>query len=125
MTYGQRIFADYKKQEFRYFEWSNDSKNGVIVDELIKSNFKLQVDNDNTKGNTATKLISYLADGNFEPILGYAKCPRCSCRFHQPPTKFKLTADLPTLSFKDVDHLSSKDKLNFLTKKVKALYNNG
>lgn len=123
-AYGEYLFIDYKNREFRYFNWSESGETEKVIKLVFTDNEKLQIENDNTKGNTAIKLVGLLADSDFEPIFGYVKCPRCSTRFHSIPNNKTRIGEINELTFEKVSLLSGNDKIEYLKNEIKTRYNN-
>ena len=105
-TYGQWLFSNQEKKYFTYSLGQSENLELAIQETLVSSK-KLQIENDNTKGDTFVKLIALASNENSTPILGYNKCPRCGSKLHSNPnTKIGL---------KEIRHLSfpkSKDEIN-------------
>lgn len=123
-AYGEYLFIDYKNREFKYFNWFENGEIENVIKHVLAENEKLQLENDNTKGNTAIKLVGLLADFKFEPIFGYVKCPRCSTKFHSFPNNRTRIGEINKLTFEKVSQFSESDKINYLKNEIKTRYNN-
>ncbi len=112
--YGEHFFINHDTWEFRYFSWHNSSEVSNTVEEALKQSFELRCENDNTKGNTTLKLIGKLADGNYEPILGAVKCPRCSLRIQSFPNYRTTQIEVESLTFQYALSLEKPERLKLL-----------
>lgn len=122
-AYGEYLFIDYKTRVFRYFNWIGNGEIENVIKLVLSDNEQLQFENDNTKGNTAIRLVGLLADCNFEPIFGYVKCPRCSTRFHSISNNKTRIGEINELTFEKVSLFSESDKVEYLKNEIKTRYN--
>ena len=100
-SYGEFLFVNYKTREFRYFNRIENREVESIITAKLNSDSSLEQKNDDTKGNTALKLIGKLSDGEFEPIFSNVKCPRCKIGLHSFPNNKNGMMKIAELTFKE------------------------
>lgn len=70
-----------RQLEIKYFDWNKSSNITQQVNHILSTNPELALENENTKGITALKLIEKLSKENVRLISKVERCPRCSLKF--------------------------------------------
>ena len=94
-----KIYFEKRIKTFGYYTWPT---NKIVEDDVIdflSLNQKLQIENDNSKGNAVYRLIGFIADGDWEVVLGFNRCPRCGIKLNHISNAPSLTNEVDELRF--------------------------
>lgn len=69
------------QQEIKYFDWNKTPQITQQVNHILSTNPELALENENTKGITALKLIEKLTKENVTLIYKKERCPRCCQKY--------------------------------------------
>ncbi|MEM9829013.1 MAG: hypothetical protein AAF944_00165 [Bacteroidota bacterium] len=120
MSYGETLYYEKSIDEFGYFNWIENQDKEKIISLFLDTDPELQFKNDETKGNIAVKIIGLIADGDWEPILGHSRCPRCKYKFNYVSKRRSQIKNINLLSFKSFDVLKEDEQIEYLKEKTKT-----
>jgi hypothetical protein len=118
-SYGDNLYYDKREKAFSYFSWFENKEIQDIISNFLSTHSEIQARNDDTKGNTAIKLVGLIADGDKEPVFGFNRCPRCAVKLNYVSNNRTSIDTITELSFYNFCTLNEDRRRKFLSAKTK------
>jgi len=119
VTYDSSLFYDKTRKLFGHFTWDNKKEINDLIGDFLSLNPKAQEKIDETKGIVVRQLVAFIADGDWEPILGFNRCPRCGIKLNSVSNKMITFKEIEELTFKNIFSLKREQQLQTLFEKTK------
>ena len=113
-----RLFYDAETKDYGFYSWEVDGENEAVIKTVLENNVELAIENDNTKGETALRLIGHLADGHFEPVINNYHCPNCGSTNQNCKSKGTKIMEVKRLTFVKCNQLGIDAQVELLEKEV-------
>jgi hypothetical protein len=120
MSYGDYLYYEKSRNEFGYFNWMDNQGKERIIGLFLDTDPELQFKNDEIKGNVVTKIIGLIADGDWEVILGYDRCPRCKFKFNYVSDRRTQIKNIELLQFYKFDALKEDEQIEYIKEKTRT-----
>ena len=117
--YDSSLYYDKTQKIFAHFTWDNKKEINSLISDFLFANPKFQEKNDDTKGNTVRQLVAVIADGNWEPILGFNRCPRCGIKLNSVSNTVTGFKEISDLTFVNIFRLNKEQQMQTLFQKTK------
>lgn len=118
-SYGDSLYYDKTSKTYSYFSWFDNKEIESCVTDFLSKRSELQFINDDTKGNTARKIVGLMTNGDKECVLGYNRCPRCGLKFNSMSEAKTAIKEIGKLSFTDFLKLDSNERQKYLFDRTK------
>ena len=118
-SYCNNLYYDKTAKTFSYFSWFDNKEIENCITDFLSKNPKLQLLNDNTKGNTTRQIVGLIADGDKECVLGFNRCPRCGIKFNSVSDTKTKEKKIEQLCFTVFFKLNDNERQQYILDRTK------
>ncbi len=119
ISYRNNLYYDKTAKTFSYFSWFDNKEIENCITDFLSKNPKLQLLNDNTKGNTTRQIVGLIADGDKECVLGFNRCPRCGIKFNSVSDTKTKEKKIEQLCFTVFFKLNDNERQQYILDRTK------